>query len=423
MGVREDGEAMIKVLYLSGYKWGNMGRRKVRLAYEFARRPQVDSLLYVEPPVQTSILDLARGRFEPGHLGANRRAHRDALLSRIRQVDDKVWVLTGSEKTVPLTRFKVVWQWDVLRQLNQALYVGGIRRALKQLPGDRLLLWLTYPTQAFALDTFRDRVLACYDWTDDWAAFEVLPVEDPQKLIALNERILREVDIVFAVSEELTRRAMLANRHTCRAPNATDPQLLEAARGEGPVAKELRGLPSPVIGYIGQIADKIDYDLLSVVSQARPDWSFVFVGPVWYTKQALVEALDIHPNVHFLGPRPYRELPAYLRGFDVCILPHLCNALTRSMDPIKLYDYLASGKPIVSTEVAGIERFADVVYVGNTAQEFLAALVRAVQENGALRERRLAYARQNTWLQRAAEMWDVVIGKLENREAGRLRDA
>jgi len=275
------------------------------------------------------------------------------------------------------------------------------------------VLWLSYPLQAWALDAFQQRVLACYDWTDDWAAFDVLPVEDPQELVDMNDRILRQADVVFAVSEELTRRAAVVNLHTYRAPNATDPKLLETAGSEGPVAEVLRELPRPIIGYIGQIADKVDYNLIHAVSQARPNWSFIFVGPVWYTKQALVEALAARPNVYFMGPCPYRELPPYLRGFDACILPHRISPLTCSMDPIKLYDYLASGKPIVSTGVAGVERFTDVVYVGNTAQEFLAALDRAVQENGVLRERRLSYARQNTWPQRAAEMWGVVVGRLK----------
>ena len=400
---------MIKILYFSGYEWGNMGRRKVRLAYEFARQPEVASLLYVEPPVQTSFLDVVRGRFFPSHLGQERRAHLKALLGRPRQVEGKVWIYTGSRKSVPLTRVPALRRLGVLQRFNQALYVRSIRRLLRRLPGEELVLWLSYPLQAWALDAFPQRVLACYDWTDDWAAFDVLPVEDPQELIAMNERILREVDLVFAVSEELTRRAMAVNPHTYRAPNATDPKLLEAAGSEGPVADELRELPRPVIGYIGQIADKIDYDLIRALGQARPDWSFVFVGPVWYTKQALVKTLDARPNVHFLGPRPYGELPAYLRGFDVCILPHRLTPLTRSMDPIKLYDYLASGRPIVSTPVAGVERFADVVYTGDTPEAFLSALEAALREDGSLRERRLRYAQENTWPRRAEEMWTVIV--------------
>lgn len=400
---------MIKILYFSGYEWGNLGRRKTRLAYEFARQPEVASVLYVEPAVSTSLLDLARGRLAPSHLEQERRAHLEALLGRPRLVDENVWVYTGSDKSLPLTRLDALRRWGKLQQINQTIYAQNIRRLLHKLPGEEVLLWLTHPLQVWALDAFPERALACYDWTDDWAAFNVLPVEDPRTLIAANQRTIRGVDQVFAVSEDLTRRAASLNPHTDRAPNASDPQRLGDAEAAAP---ELEQMSRPIVGYIGQIADKVDYALIGEISQARPNWSFVFVGPVWYTRQALVDSLGARPNVHFLGARPYESLSAYLREFDVCIMPHVRNALTRSMDPTKLYDYMVTGKPIVSTEVAGLERFPDVVYTGNTSQAFLSALDRAIAENGRWRQRRLAYARANTWPHRADEIWAAVKGRL-----------
>ena len=399
---------MVKLLYFSGNEWGNMGRRKPRLAHEFARQADVASVLYVEPPVATSVLDLARGRFGAGPLAQSRRAHVSTLLGRPRQVEEKVWVYTGSTKTIPLTRLKVVRRLSGLRRLNERLYYAGIRRALRRLPGERLIVWLSHPLHAGALRAFPRRALTCYDWTDDWAAFDILPVEDPAEIIALNDHILRQVDLVFAVSAELERRASAVNAHAHRAPNATDPEKLGGAATDGPVASELAGLPRPVIGYVGQIADKIDYDLIGQVARARPAWSFVFVGPVWSSKRERVATLKSLGNVHFLGARPFGRLVSYLRGFDVCALPHAISPLTRSMDPIKLYDYLATGKPVVSTPVAGVERFADVVRIANGPAAFVAALEAALGENGALTGRRLAYAQANTWTTRAAQMWRVI---------------
>jgi glycosyltransferase involved in cell wall biosynthesis len=404
----------VKILYFSCYEWSNMGRRKVRLAYEFARQPDVAAVLYVEPPVTTSVLDLARGRFEPGHVASSRRAHSNALLGRPRHVEEKVWAYTGSTKTVPLSRFDALRRMEVLKKLNLGLYVRGLRRCLAQLPGGRVVLWLTHPLQVFALDAFPERALLCYDWTDDWAEFDWLPVEDGEELIAWNDRIVRRADVVFAVSEELTRRAQALNSHVHRAPNATDLDVIGAAsQRDGPIAPELAGLPRPIIGYVGQIADKMDYELVGQVAQARPDWSFCFVGPVWSTKQEQVAALEVLGNVHFLGVRPFDALVDYLRGFDVCTLPHAISPLTRSMDPIKLYDYLATGKPIVSTRVAGVERFANVVHIGDTADTFLTGLERALRENGALRQRRMRYAEENAWPRRAEQMWEAIVKRLE----------
>jgi glycosyltransferase involved in cell wall biosynthesis len=199
-------------------------------------------------------------------------------------------------------------------------------------------------------------------------------------------------------------------------PNATDPAKLGDAAIDGPVAPRLADLPRPIIGYVGQVADKMDYGLIGQLARARPNWSFVFVGPVWSSKQEQVAALQALGNVHFFGKCPFDQLVHYLRGFDVCTLPHAISPLTRSMDPIKLYDYLASGKPIVSTAVAGVERFSDVVYVGHTLEEFLACLGMALQEDSNVRERRLRYAQENTWQQRGAAVWSIIQEHLLARQ-------
>jgi glycosyltransferase involved in cell wall biosynthesis len=398
-----------KVLYFSSTEWGNLGRRKVRLAHELARQADVASVFFVNPPVTTSVLDWARGGFETSHLGSDRALQRDALLGRARQVEDRLWVSTGSVKTVPLTRSPRLRRSVLLNKLNYDLYYALLRRRLRQLPGEVVILWLSHPLQTPALDRFPERRLAAFDWTDDWTQFSQLPVQDRAELEAATRRVLRAVDVVFAVSGTLHARAAAANARTFQAPNATDFELLsqsmDAAR---PEAGELRGLPRPRVGYIGQIGENIDYALVRAAAAARPDWSFVFVGPVWATRQPEVDQLQRLPNVRFLGGRPHAQLPDYLRGFDVCWMPHLCNALTASMDPTKLYDYLASGRPIVSTPVAGTERFGELVRFGNTASELLAEAEGALHENGTVVRLRLARARQNSWPIRAGEIWNIL---------------
>ena len=208
--------------------------------------------------------------------------------------------------------------------------------------------------------------------------------------------------------EAQVRRAAAENPHTYRAPNATDLEKLGEAAADGPLAPELAGLPRPVIGYVGQIADKMNYELIDQVARTRTNWSFVFVGPVWSSKRERVATLEALSNVHFLGARLFDQLVPYLRGFDVCMLPHLTNPLTRSMDPIKLYDYLSTGKPIVSTSVAGTERFLDVLYLADNPADFVRCIEDALGENGQLVERRLSYARRNTWSQRARDIWQVI---------------
>jgi len=384
----------------------------VRLGHEFARQDDVAAVLFVNPPVATSVLDWARGQFLPSHLGNDRGAHSAALLGRARRVEDRLWVYTGSTKTIPLTRRARLRRSRWLNRLNFDLYLAGLRRQVRLLPGDQLVLWLNHPLQAYALDAFPARCLTCYDWTDDWLQYSLLPVADRAEMQQANDRLVREADVVFAVSETLRQRAIAVNPRTYLAPNATDFDLLaRSAEAATPVAPELRGIPSPRLGYIGQIGENIDYALVRTLAEARPDWSLVFVGPVWETRQAEVGSLSALKNVHFLGGRSHALLPGFLRGFDVCLLPHLRNALTTSMDPTKLYDYFASGKPIVSTRIAGTERFAELVHFGDSLPEFLAGVETALNENGSKAKARLESARDNSWPNRARAMWAVVREK------------
>lgn len=404
----------VKILYFSIDEWGNMGRRKPRLAYEFSHQPDVASVMYVCPPVPTSLLDLMRGRSRPTHRGTGRTADWLTIRGVPDQVTDRLWVYTGTNNTFPLTRFETVRKWlSWLKRLNHKLYFDRIRASLSCLPGKRLVVWLNHPIQVGALDAFPQRTLLCCDWTDDWTRFDWQPVEDHDDLTIWNDRLLREADLVFAVSKKLVSDAHALNDCVYLAPNATDMQVLGSAATMKTSAPEIARLPRPVIGYVGQmIAERMDLDLIRFVAQARPEWSFAFVGPVVEHCQQEFHELAQIPNVHFLGQRPYAELPTLMSGFDVCIMPHIVNELTRSMDPIKLYDYLATGKPIITTNVAGAERFSDVLHIARTPSDFLNGLELAWRQDGSRCERRLAYARDNTWPRRGQQMWEIVRSHL-----------
>lgn len=402
----------VKIVCFAEERWNEIGKRVQHLMRCLAESNDVASVLYVNPPVSCSILDIAKGKFVRRQCDQNRLLRLRALLgSSVDRVADKLWVYTGSWKTLPLTRFAAVRRLDVLNRLNLAIYCALIRRFVGCLSGEHLVVWLSYPLQAFAIDAFPDRALLIYDWMDDWEEFEILPVQSRRDLADVNERVVRRADLVLAVSTSLWRRARKMNQSAFLVPNATDYDLFAAARNL-PIAPEMAAIPSPRIGYFGRIGDRVDFSLLRYVADERPRWSVVLIGPVWENRMEAAQELEAYPNVYFLGPRPYRDLPGLVAGFDVCLIPHTCDALTASMDPIKLYDYLATGASIVSTPVAGVERFADVVYVGNTPERFLTALDQAVAEKGRLREQRLDYARQNTWPRRAEEVWALIHERL-----------
>jgi glycosyltransferase involved in cell wall biosynthesis len=223
--------------------------------------------------------------------------------------------------------------------------------------------------------------------------------------------------VVFAVSHHLHRDAQRLNAHAHWLPNATSLHELPGDVGWD-AAIERSGRPR--LGYIGQIGDRVDFDLLRVIAESQPGWSILMIGPVWSNRVRQAEDLARLPNVHFLGRRPYAALPGIIRQLDVCLIPHTVDALTDSMDPIKLYDYLALGKPIVATHVAGVDRFADAVYVARSPEAFIAQIAAALGETGgALTARRLALGRENSWETRAEQLWTTVKEVADARAARR----
>jgi glycosyltransferase involved in cell wall biosynthesis len=201
----------------------------------------------------------------------------------------------------------------------------------------------------------------------------------------------------LACSPALFAKWSQLNTNTHLVPNGVDVAHFAHA-GHLPLPKDVAHLPGPVLGYTGTLHDeRIDVDLVVQIASERPDWQVLFVGPnlLAPASRALLERL---PNVHLIGPRPYHELPAYMSLFDACIIPHRVTPFTESLNPIKLYEYLATGLPIVSTAAATAREFGAVVYLAGDRDQFVAQLECALAERGdRLRRRRLALARELSW--------------------------
>ncbi len=164
------------------------------------------------------------------------------------------------------------------------------------------------------------------------------------------------------------------------------------------------------MGLIGAISGyKVDFDLMREVAQARPGWSFVLIGEVgegdpWTD----IEGLKRIPNIHFMGPRPYASLPGYLKGMDVAILMNRRNEYTKSMFPMKFFEYLAAGRPVVSCPLDALQDYADVAFFREGKDAFIEGVEAMLSGNGAALDMRLARARQNTYAIRTGKMLDLI---------------
>ena len=237
-----------------------------------------------------------------------------------------------------------------------------------------------------------------YDCMDDHSGFET----NSTRVVEQEARLVRTSDLVITTSRLLHEKMSQRHKRTLLIPNAGDYAHFSTLppRSASPLAR----LPRPVIGYYGAIAEWFDIEAMRLAATRHPEWSFVLVG---HTFGADIEPLKALPNVHFPGEQTYDNLPAYVAGFDVCTIPFRRIPLTEATNPVKLFEYLAAGKPVVARNLPEIEPYGDVVRLYEQPEEFVARLEEAVLatevelagEQEAAQQRQVV-ARANTWASR-----------------------
>lgn len=289
-----------------------------------------------------------------------------------------------------------------VRAVNARLLPALVGRAARKLGMSRPILW-GYVPQAEALLDVLDPALVVYHCVDDIATQEGI---DEVSFRAAEARFAGRADLVLASAPRLAERMRALSDNVLYAPNVADTAAFATALEDGPVDPAVAALAPPRLVFTGAIAEKkLDLPLLAAVAQARRDWTIALVGPVGLgDPHTDVAALDAEPNVHLLGARRYDELPAVLRGADVTLIPYRASELTASIFPMKVYEYLAAGRPVVATPLPALEG-VDEISVADGADAFIAAVERELAEDTP--ERRLARsaaASANSWDARLAEI-------------------
>ena len=230
-----------------------------------------------------------------------------------------------------------------------------------------------------------------YDCMDEWTGFPGMGRAIPRA----EQRLARECDLLVVTAERLHDKWSGLNRPLVLARNGVDQNFyLERCQPN----EMLAGVEHPIVGYFGAIADWFDLELMIHVARNRPSYSFVLLGGVF---EIDVSELKRLPNVRLLGQQPYETMPQYLHHFDACLIPFKINDTTAATDPVKVYEYLSGGKPVVSVALPELAQFGDLVYRARDRNDFVAQLDRALSENDPnLVERRRNFAAQNTWQNR-----------------------
>jgi glycosyltransferase involved in cell wall biosynthesis len=291
---------------------------------------------------------------------------------------------------------------------------------------DNLVLWYYTP---MALE-FSDHLRPCavvYDCMDELSSFDGARSELP----AAEEELLNRTDLVLTGGHSLycAKRHLHYNVHEF--PNGVDVEHFASARQTQGDPPDQSAIPMPRIGFFGLLDERLDRDLLASIAAQAPGWHFVLVGRV--TKIAR-GALPHAPNLHYLGPKSYEDLPRYIAGWDVAMLPFAINTATRCISPTNTPEYLAAGKPVVSTPIADVVRAygdAGLARIAGTPEEFVTSIRDALCEPFGRHVKRVhAHLSTQSWDQIWARISErlraaVIDRRLKSREGcpGRSRDA
>jgi glycosyltransferase involved in cell wall biosynthesis len=360
---------------------------------------------------------------------AARRGHRVLFVESGGHIGRHLWrLVTGPDRgsvarrlfggeqpaesiTVEKALTFVPWgqKFPLANRINSRFTGARIRRAARGLGGPRIL-WIYDPT-AFELVGQAGEDLTVYDVVDDYAE-QVGPDARRRRFVAAaDEAAACRSQVVFATTTGLYERQLQRNPETHLVRNGADFAHFSHTNGTAP---EVRSFAGPVVGFAGNLtAEKVDFDLLEAVARARPEWSLVLVGPPAENARGQLDRLGALDNVHALGFRPYEELPAYVSGFSVGVIPYRATAYTRNCSPLKVYEYLAAGKAVVASGVPELSGMEPDVTLADRPEAFVAAIESALAASSPEAvARRRATAEQNTWEARTERLLDLVGGRL-----------
>lgn len=285
-----------------------------------------------------------------------------------------------------------------------------------ELDGSSLLAWL-YTPMALPLAQQLTPDAMVYDCMDELSLF----LGAPPELLDYEAALLERADVMFTGGPSLYRAKQSRHPNVHCFPSSVDALHFSQARpgatesaGE---AEDQSAIPHPRLGFYGVIDERLDLPLIDAVAAARPQWQIVLVGPVVKIDAA---SLPRRPNIHYFSQRSYEKLPSYLAGWDVCLLPFARNDSTRFISPTKTLEYMAAELPIVSTPITDVaEPYGDIVYLGGTPEEFLAACDEALTSDAGERDRRATLMRKVL----SGTSWDVTVSAMEELLAAAMEKA
>jgi glycosyltransferase involved in cell wall biosynthesis len=373
--------------------WTNKQHTAKNLALKGIKVLYIESIGLRRPKI-TSSIDIGR---------IFRRLFR--VIQGVHQVDQNIYVL--SPLIIPFKH-----HWFLVRWFNQAFLRVLINHFIKriQIRGGACnpIVWAYHP---YAFDSIPkdSNWPVIYHCVDDLSA---VPGIDGKAFNLVEQDFLKHVDVVFTTSATLYEKCRPFSDNIYNFPNVVDFEHFSQEADSSKAPRDLESIPHPRIGYVGVLSDfKIDFELLFEVVKLSPQWQFIFIGEEREGQSSLLVAkLKLEPNVHFLGYRKYADLPMYMSRIDVAILPTLINSYTKSMFPMKYFEYISAGLPVVSTPLDFLQEHSAGVLMGRNAKTFVDAIVKQLNSGKISAHQAANIVGDNTWVSRLDKMINCIEG-------------
>jgi len=401
-------EAVHTIVCLSSQDWGDrMWTNKQHIMSRLAKRHRA---IHMDFRVSSPVTFAARAlRQDPSLAFKPRRLWSEGILPERGAGNlyvGKSWGPPGLELLAQTNAVRGHFQYDEkVRIVQEFLHRERI---------DDAIIWVYHP--GFGEAALRlERKLLVYDCVDEYTAFPAYK-DCKEWLAAREEQLCRSADLVFTTAPALYERKRLFNPEgTHYVHNVGDADHFKQALAPSTmVPADLAALPKPLILFVGAVSNyKLNIDWLLELAKSRPNYHLALIGPIGISDPSTnVSKLKALPNVHVLGTRDYSELPAYLKGCDVAVIPYRLNEYTESVFPIKFFEYLATGKPVVVSRLPALDGFLDSVRVADDEHSFVAQCDDAIESGGAGAEQRVALAEANSWSKRVSDLMGLIEKKL-----------
>lgn len=373
-----------EIVYFAVNRWDSMIQREQRLMMGLS---QTYRILFIDPPL--SFLTISSGRI---------RGKPWRFKSSLQKVNEKLLVYTPPA----FPPFSQYFQW--VNSFHTTLLISLTKGVLERLSFKNFILGIARPFISRVVKELSPQ-LSYYDCSDDYLEFPALRA-NKEMLRKCEEEALKSVDLVFCSSQRLKETKGAFHPNCFLIPNGVDPVFFNDKHLDTEIPPDIRMIKKPILGYIGTIGGWFDFDTLLGLARTRSDWSIVLIGPL--TARRSSSMIANHPNLYWVGEKDYKELYRYLETFDVCLIPFKVNEFTKNIYPTKFHQYLAAGKPVVSSPLPDLLPFAPLVEFYSSAREMEMKIEKSLREDS--EEKRLErrkIAGENTWDRRVESMIQI----------------